>query len=1769
MKKRVLAILLSLAMAWTLLPATVLAAEGSTITVYVTVAAPSGFRQDKDNHPVVQRAVTLTGSDHYDINDALYALHQAYYPDGAAAGYQTDQGAYGESISKLWGVISDKCGYCVNGTFASGLHQQLSNGDYLDAYACPNGEAYSVFSSRTVTVGTGSSVDLMLTNVSGYDTNWNPVFSPTAGATVTANGVSMKETGFDGKVSLSFDTAGTYVISANKPGIIPPACVVTVVAPVRVDVSAQQDGTFLIPHQTVSVPYGLAASYGYANDDSAAGSVTALDVLVRLHELDYGSKFTKDSCGSYLSASGGISKMFGTSTYGVGFAVNGENPNDGVLSGGYYTGYTAGQAAVSSGDQVEFFFYRDTTDWADSFAWFDAGAGRTSYISAEVGQEIPLTLKGYSYLWYGSTPQTTIDANTEPIADAQLTRLDDAGKATPLDGKVTDVNGKATVSFDTAGTYYLSAQYSAEQISSGREPFFLPYCRIVVGDAGSATANQATGLTVQGLSLSPEFSSTVTSYTLPDQSWGKNTVVVKLGADAASTITVSNNSGAALSITPGSESWTPVALTAGTNHLVFKVTPPVSSGQLPKTYEVSVVRGVALQSLSITGSSALSPSFSADGDSYAATALAGTQISLSALAGGDSTNSTVTVNDAAIAASYPISMGENQFHVKVASADGTVSKTYTLTVTGVAAASCDFHVSPSGAVLTLCDGSGMQVEPSSGTSYTNLRSGESYTYTVSLYDYVTERGTITAGNETAKTVTLSTAGTQPVEVAASWPGFRSGNDNLAVTSAPTPRTAAEASLLWHKQVGTIENGTVANAPSPQILVDGCLIYSSDTKLYKCSLSDGSTVASADMAGSSAFTYTAPTYGAGMIFVPLDGGKVQAFRASDLTPLWLYTDPLGGQDASPLTYGDGYLYGSFYLATGASHFVCIPVTDENPAQTNESKYASWTYSGSRAFYWAGAALAGDYVLVGSDGGTLYSFRKSSGELTDTAAVDGDIRCSIAYSGGWAYWTTKNGSLCSAALGEDGKITDLKSAVFCSGGASTSTPVVYGGNVYISGGKNGDFRLYQCSAETLQVVASTALPAASLSSWLLSKGYESGDGSLYLYGTVNSSSGPLLVAKATPGTGKLSVSTLYVPSQSGYCINSVVCDSDGTIYYKNDSGNLFAVKTKQANGCPVSFSVSPTDAVVKVSGQTAVAGNSFDLPAKTYTYTATAPGYLSGTGSFTVTQSEATAHTEKTVEISLVADPTSGGGVQPTISARLQVKVPENDTSYNCTYKASPSAYTTLVSQTVTLNSGNTVLDALDAALTTAGISYVEKSRGYIQTIGSLSEFDHGERSGWLYMVNGTVVTDNCREYSLSDGDSVMWFYSDDYTKEYGSEKWSGKATTVPETGTTLVSPEVSVSGGTARSTVSQSDLSTALTSLQKNGTGSVTIAATADASVSKTVVSVSRSGAKALADSGTGASLAVNTSNGCVLISDNALSSLATQASGSDFSLSVESVSASALKVEGEDLTNAAVVRVTLASNGSKITTFGGGTLTLTIPVADTFQEGSFYRVVSVSDNGRVEALPGKIVSVNGSRYAEVAVTHLSAFAVTTGKIASFADVPAGAWCYDAVSYVSANGLMRGTADTAFAPGTVMTRGMLVQVLYRMAGSPAVTGTSGFTDVGASRYDAAAIHWAAANGIASGYGNSRFGPEDRVSRQQMAAILYRYAAYRKFDTTGSASLDSYTDLGSVSGWAMDAMKWAAAKNILKGTSTATLTPNGGATRAQTAVMLMRFCHSVEE
>lgn len=213
------------------------------------------------------------------------------------------------------------------------------------------------------------------------------------------------------------------------------------------------------------------------------------------------------------------------------------------------------------------------------------------------------------------------------------------------------------------------------------------------------------------------------------------------------------------------------------------------------------------------------------------------------------------------------------------------------------------------------------------------------------------------------------------------------------------------------------------------------------------------------------------------------------------------------------------------------------------------------------------------------------------------------------------------------------------------------------------------------------------------------------------------------------------------------------------------------TWEAEGCPVVFSVTPDGAAVEIEGATAVSENKFDLPAGTYNYTVSKAGYLTRTESFTVSEEEARNHTEKTVTVAL-SEPPQGGDVTDEISVKVKVMVhDENACDSSYTYRKHASSYTALANETITLSKGDTVFDALKAALEKNSIAYIEASHGYISSINNLSEFDHGELSGWMFTVNGNHKNTSCRETKLTKNSTVVWFYTDDYTKERGSESYS--------------------------------------------------------------------------------------------------------------------------------------------------------------------------------------------------------------------------------------------------------------------------------------------------------------------------------------------------------------------------------------------------------------
>ena len=179
----------------------------------------------------------------------------------------------------------------------------------------------------------------------------------------------------------------------------------------------------------------------------------------------------------------------------------------------------------------------------------------------------------------------------------------------------------------------------------------------------------------------------------------------------------------------------------------------------------------------------------------------------------------------------------------------------------------------------------------------------------------------------------------------------------------------------------------------------------------------------------------------------------------------------------------------------------------------------------------------------------------------------------------------------------------------------------------------------------------------------------------------------------------------------------------------------------------------------------------------------------------------------------------------------------------------------------------------------------------------------------------------------------------------------------------------------------------------------------------------------------------------------------------------------------------------------------------------------------------------------------------------------FTDVSASHWAHDDITYVYENDLMNGTDGSLFSPESTTTRAQVVTVLYRLAGQPAADWENPFWDVPASAWFHDAVTWAWENDITGGVSSTHFGAGNAVTREQLAAFLYRYAQDQGYDTSARADLSGYSDAGLVSSYATEALSWANATGLITGTTGTTLSPQGSATRAQVATILSRFCQDV--
>lgn len=1129
--------------------------------------------------------------------DLLVAAHAAKYGDAftkdTAGNYLTvDAGmitkAFGQSATSSSFVFNGQMPADDAGTGYAGNEARLTGGDNIEYFFYQSDmwtDYYTAFTETEKSVYTGDEFTLtlegymLMMGMSGSGmvhvdpqpidgTNENTAVDfyllnedGSLGDTLDA-GLNAK-----GEVTFKFDKAGTYTITANgfvydenmgdSCPIVAPSCTVTVTDPtVTVNVTISNAGAIatdkdggLIAHRPLTV---------------VGKSITVGDVLTAAHKA-----WHPNGAAAYVTEEtqygASITTFWGEKTSAVGYYVNN------VMSMGLTD-------SVSEGDNVTAYIYTDKENYSDAHAYFDAAAAE-----AKTGEGVSLTLKKDTF----GADYSVIPV---PMANAVIT----------VDGEdtanITNSKGVVTLVFNAAGTYVVSARTQDGSIVSP------PVCVVTVtgdtqGDGGISGSGdpyaRLTGLLVH-TSFNPN-SSNVLLRNATDTSYANDMAVVfdpAVTEYALAAVSDSNTqlrfrptvaSGAKVTLAYGDGETKDITWTSGSSKFANCLVPGKNtltltvsaSGKESTVYTLSIGVTPTLTGLTAEGDGvaySFDKTFAATKNDYTLT-LPDSVKTLKLTATPKNSAYAVTYNGAESGEIDVSDAALTKITVAV-SVDGLQNE-YVLKLSRIKAGSVAFNITPEecdDAVITVKDATGQVIAPEEDGSFAGLFDTYTYTYTVSKYGYVPVAGTVPAEGGVIDVTLTKNAENQFDDVSSDWNNFRNSDTNMGLTDAKTPTDAESSALLWSKKLGS---GWM-EAPSVQIIVDDGLIVMSGTKLYKLDLATGEIIGEGTMVGSPSYGYTPPTYAAGLIFCPLGGGTIQAFNAKTLESVWVYKDPLGGQSLTPIAYSDGYIYTGFWNSEEkAANFVAVSVSDDDPTSTNEAKIASWSVTRKGGYYWAGAVIVGDTLIVGGDDGTggfegdssISSFNKRTGALISSLTLTGmgDQRSSIAYDAatGRVYFTTKNGYLCSAALdAATGVLSDLKSAG--SSKQSTTTPIVYKGRAYYALGAGfsdpGDFVV--ADAGTMQEIGRVSLKGYPQCSPLLSTAYED-QGWLYFYSTYNTLPGGITLIKVktdAASAADMEVVELYdAKGFEQYCITSLICDKNGTLYYKNDSGNVFAFGT----------------------------------------------------------------------------------------------------------------------------------------------------------------------------------------------------------------------------------------------------------------------------------------------------------------------------------------------------------------------------------------------------------------------------------------------------------------------------------------------------------------------------------------------------------------------------------------------------------------------------------
>lgn len=1406
---------------------------------------------------------------------------------------------------------------------------------------------------------------------------------------------------------------------------------------ITVTASVVDGDVFRLPSRELRLTPGLAAENGYTYGANVGeDDVTTLDALVAAH-IEAGLEPVAD----YLSVSSGgsIGKLFGIGTYNVTFLVNSAMPANGDL------GYMVNEAVIDSGDKVEFIFIQDDW-WSDLYAWFELDGVKTESLTVEVDAEIDLTLNSIMLMWlmYPQYSEEYLESFYEVVEGVKIGIVDTAtGAITQLDGKTTDDNGEVTLSFDTPGTYIITA--------FGEDDYDFPV-------------------------VPPRLEVTVLTSSGPADA----TVYVSISSYGG---LVEDKSGKPLALAP-------VTLTGKDSYTIDDALRAAH-----EAYHPDGVSGYAssygdwgLSLNKLWGDTSYNFGYQLNGGDVSVWDL-GTAVGV-----GDYV-------DAYISQSYyPDTEAYTKFDVRSAAIEAGEPLELTLFEAGYD----DFY----NMVFSACEGAA-----------------------ITANGFATE---VVTGADGKATISFDTAGAYII----------SATKTNIVNGATVTAITAPACVV------TVAGGDGGDGGEPAVPATPVISYMSERRefAYKQYQTADALEISATAEGASAAAIKCEWY-------------ANSERSTE-----------GGARA-----GDGKRYTPPTDATGTVYYYC-KVTNRNGSLSAIAYSDIYTVNVTAESPWDGEGTPENpYLIEDIDGLNLLFDAVDEGR--PMVGVCFEMTGDITLPEGWAPIGTLKSGASSAANGAN---INPFSGTFDGGGYTISIPA--GGlplfgyvreaaiqNLDIFGAQIAGYGLinnYTVDYGADGAYDANSIPAAATidnvtiksGSSVLYSGFVGGYASGHNTVTIINST---VEAGVVIGYGKTSDNIgSFAGEFNGSITNSV---SYATVYGATAVGGLVGGKGQAVGLCSITNSAFL--GMVEATGNNVggIIGRGFD-----------GAGTAPGTAVVTVTNCYVAAD---------ISGADSVGGIIGSEPGRNDYSDDgsgyiSNNFFYG-TVGATWDYVGAIAGSFINYNksegfNGNFYLDTCGAE---AGIGGVDAAfgAGFSQSLFSLpktaAEFadgsvtallNTGEKSSgnWVNGDSYPVFGSGATAYRLTLGGE----FKTSYTVGEAFSSAGMIITALYTDGTTQTVPTKEVEfGGFDSGTRGDKTVTVSYGGLEAVYT--VTVLYEDSGSEPRTItVYFALYGDTDHTDPEDGGSTHT-------MIKNNLEMWLARRAYTVSINATVLDVLETALTAAGDFAwasPDGSYIK-SITYNGVKLEEFANGAQSgwmyllnseRTLLSADRqYLANGDSIVFHFTDDYPAEY--GSEQWVNPPASGGATPTTETVEGETPLTAAVFADVSKDSWFYEAVTAAVGYGLFNGVSATEFAPNSKMTRAMLVTVLYRMEGKPEVGAENLFTDVAADKWYTDAVIWASDNGIVEGYGDSIFGTNDNVTREQIATIMLRYAEWKRLDVTERSELGGFEDISEVSAWALDAMKWANAMELITGVTATTLLPDGMATRAQVATILVRF------